>query len=100
MKRIDRFTAILLQLQTKRILPGKEIAARFGICLRTVHRDIRAPEDAGVPTGSEPGLGHFLAPGYHLPPVMFTDAVDETAITHKFGAADSAGSNQMQVDNP
>jgi predicted DNA-binding transcriptional regulator YafY len=73
MNRIDRLTAILLQLQTKRILPGKEIADRFGICLRTVYRDIRALEDAGVPIGAEPGLGYFLAPGYHLPPVMFTD---------------------------
>lgn len=73
MNRIDRLTAILMQLQTKRILPGREIAARFGISLRTVYRDIRALEDAGVPIGSEPGLGYFLAPGYHLPPVMFTN---------------------------
>ena len=73
MNRIDRLTAILLQLQTKRILTGKEIAERYGICLRTVYRDIRALEDAGVPIGSEPGLGYFLAPGYHLPPVMFTN---------------------------
>jgi predicted DNA-binding transcriptional regulator YafY len=49
MNRIDRLTAILLQPRTKRILPGKEIADRFGICLRTVYRDIRALEDAGPP---------------------------------------------------
>ena len=73
MNRIDRLTAILLQLQTKRIVRGQEIADRFGICLRTVYRDIRALEDAGVPIGSEAGMGYFLAPGYHLPPVMFTD---------------------------
>jgi predicted DNA-binding transcriptional regulator YafY len=73
MNRIDRLTAILLQLQAKRIVRGQEIADRFGICLRTVYRDIRALEDAGVPIGSEAGMGYFLAPGYHLPPVMFTD---------------------------
>jgi predicted DNA-binding transcriptional regulator YafY len=73
MNRIDRLTAILIQLQTRRILPGKEIAERFGISLRTVYRDIRALESAGVPIGAESGLGYFLAPGYHLPPVMFTD---------------------------
>jgi predicted DNA-binding transcriptional regulator YafY len=73
MNRIDRLTAILMQLQTKRILRGKEIADRFGICLRTVYRDIRALEDAGVPIGSEAGMGYYLAPGYHLPPVMFTE---------------------------
>ena len=49
MNRIDRLTAILLQLQTKRIVRGQEIADRFGICLRTVYRDIRALEEAGVP---------------------------------------------------
>jgi predicted DNA-binding transcriptional regulator YafY len=72
MNRIDRLTAILLKLQTQRIVRGKEIAERFGISLRTVYRDIRALEDAGVPIGSEAGLGYFLAEGYHLPPIMFT----------------------------
>ena len=72
MNRIDRLTAILIQLQAKRIVGGKEIAARFGISLRTVYRDIRALENAGVPIGSEVGLGYFLAKGYHLPPVVFT----------------------------
>jgi predicted DNA-binding transcriptional regulator YafY len=72
MNRIDRLTAILLKLQTQRIVRGKEIAERFGISLRTVYRDIRALEDAGVPIGSEAGVGYFLAEGFHLPPIMFT----------------------------
>ena len=72
MKRIDRLTAILIQLQTKRIITGQEIAERFDISLRTVYRDIRALENAGVPIGSEAGLGYFLSEGYHLPPVVFT----------------------------
>jgi len=57
MNRIDRLTAILLQLQTKRIVRGQEIADRYGICLRTVYRDIRALEEAGVPIGPEAGGG-------------------------------------------
>jgi predicted DNA-binding transcriptional regulator YafY len=72
MNRIDRLTAILIQLQTKRIVGGREIAERFDISLRTVYRDIRALEDAGVPIGAEAGLGYFLAEGFHLPPVVFT----------------------------
>jgi predicted DNA-binding transcriptional regulator YafY len=72
MNRIDRLTAILIQLQTRRMLPAREIARRYGISLRTVYRDIRALEDAGVPVGAEAGKGYFLAEGYHLPPVMFT----------------------------
>jgi predicted DNA-binding transcriptional regulator YafY len=72
MNRIDRLTAILIQLQTRRVLPAREIAGRYGISLRTVYRDIRALEEAGIPVGAEPGRGYFLAEGYRLPPVMFT----------------------------
>ena len=72
MNRIDRLTAILIQLQSRRIVRASEIAARFEISLRTVYRDIRALEEAGVPIGAEPGKGYFIVEGYHLPPVMFT----------------------------
>ena len=70
MNRIDRLTAILIQLQTKRVVKAQEIADRFNISLRTVYRDIRALEEAGIPIGSEAGLGYYLVEGYHLPPVM------------------------------
>jgi predicted DNA-binding transcriptional regulator YafY len=72
MNRIDRLTAILIQLQTKRWITTAEIARRFEISVRTVYRDIRALEEAGVPIGAETGKGYFIVEGYHLPPVMFT----------------------------
>ncbi len=72
MNRIDRLTAILIQLQTKRWITAAEIADRYEICQRTVYRDIRALEEAGVPIGAEAGKGYFIVDGYHLPPVMFT----------------------------
>lgn len=72
MNRIDRLTAILIQLQTKRVVRAEEIATRFGISLRTVYRDVKALMEAGVPVGSEAGKGYFIVDGYHLPPVMFT----------------------------
>lgn len=72
MNRIDRLTAILIQLQTKRIVRAEEIAGRFEISLRTVYRDVKALMEAGVPIGSEAGKGYFIVDGYHLPPVMFT----------------------------
>lgn len=71
MNRIDRLTAILIQLQTKRIVKAEEVADRFEISLRTVYRDIKALMEAGVPIGSEAGKGYFIVDGYHLPPVMF-----------------------------
>lgn len=72
MNRIDRLTAIIVQLQSKRVVAAKEISERFNISLRTVYRDIRALEDAGVPIGARTGEGYFIEEGYHLPPVVFS----------------------------
>ncbi|MBK7568674.1 MAG: YafY family transcriptional regulator [Bacteroidetes bacterium] len=72
MNRIERLSAILIQLQSKRIVRGQEIAKRFGISLRTVYRDISSLDEAGVPIRSEAGVGYSLMEGYKLPPVMFT----------------------------
>lgn len=72
MNRIDRLTAILIHLQSQRIVKAEEIANRFEISIRTVYRDVKALMEAGVPIGSEAGTGYFIVDGYHLPPVMFT----------------------------
>ncbi len=71
MNRIDRLTAILIHLQSKKIVKAEEIADRFEISIRTVYRDVKALMEAGVPIGSEAGTGYFIVDGYHLPPVMF-----------------------------
>jgi len=72
MNRIDRVTAILIQLQSKRVVKAQEIADRFQISLRTVYRDIKTLDDAGIPLAGEAGVGYSIMEGYRLPPVMFT----------------------------
>lgn len=72
MNRIDRLTAILIHLQSKKIVTAGEIAERFNISKRTVYRDIRALEEAGIPIGAEVGVGYFIVDSYHLPPVGFS----------------------------
>ena len=72
-KRLERLTAILIQLQSKSVVKAQEIADRFDISLRTVYRDIRALELAGIPIASEAGYGYSIIEGYHLPPVMFSE---------------------------
>lgn len=71
-KRFDRIVAILIQLQSKQIVKAHELADRFGVSLRTIYRDIRSLEAAGVPLYGEAGTGYSLMEGYRLPPVMFT----------------------------
>ncbi|OSZ79413.1 hypothetical protein CAP35_14515 [Chitinophagaceae bacterium IBVUCB1] len=78
MNRLDRITAILIQLQSKKVVKAQEIAGRFGISLRTVYRDVASLEEAGVPIIGEAGVGYSIMDGYRLPPVMFTK---EEAIT-------------------
>ncbi|MDO5980317.1 helix-turn-helix transcriptional regulator [Flavivirga spongiicola] len=73
MNRLTRITSILIQLQSKKVVTAKEIADRFEISLRTVYRDIKTLEEAGVPIGSENGIGYFIVDGYSLPPVMITE---------------------------
>ncbi len=73
MNRIDRLNAILIQLQSRKLVKAQEIADKFFISLRTVYRDIRALEEGGVPIIGEAGIGYQLMEGYKLPPVMFTE---------------------------
>jgi predicted DNA-binding transcriptional regulator YafY len=71
-KRFDRIIAILIQLQSKKIIKAQELADRFEVSLRTIYRDIRTLEASGVPIYGEAGVGYALMEGYRLPPVMFT----------------------------
>jgi predicted DNA-binding transcriptional regulator YafY len=71
MNRIDRLAAILIQLQSRRLVKAQDIADKFSISLRTVYRDVKALEEAGVPVIGEAGSGYKLMDGYKLPPVMF-----------------------------
>jgi len=80
-KRLSRLTAILTQLQTKRLLTATALADKFAVSVRTIYRDIRALEQAGVPIITEDGKGYTLMEGYSVPPVMFTEAQANALIT-------------------
>ena len=71
-KKFDRIIAILIQLQSKKIIKAQDLAERFGVSLRTIYRDIRSLESTGVPIYSEVGVGYSLVDGYKLPPIMFS----------------------------
>lgn len=79
--RLARLTAILTQLQSKRILTARELAERYQVSIRTVYRDIRTLESSGIPIITEEGKGYSLMEGFNLPPVMFTEAEAQALIT-------------------
>ena len=71
-KKIDRVTAILTQLQSKNLVRAQDLANKFNVSLRTIYRDIKTLENAGIPVSGEAGSGYSMMEGYKLPPVMFT----------------------------
>ncbi|MEO6283844.1 MAG: YafY family protein [Dyadobacter sp.] len=81
MNRFDRITAILIQLQSRKVVKAQDLAERFEISLRTVYRDISSLAEAGVPISGEAGVGYSIMEGYRLPPVMFTKEEARTFIT-------------------
>jgi predicted DNA-binding transcriptional regulator YafY len=80
-KRLSRLTAILTQLQTKRLLTASELANKFSVSNRTIYRDIKALEQSGVPILTEEGKGYTLMDGYRIPPIMFTESEANALIT-------------------
>lgn len=72
LKRFDRTLAILILLQSRKLVKAAQLSERFGVSLRTIYRDIRSLEAAGVPVIGEAGVGYSILESYRLPPVMFT----------------------------
>lgn len=81
MNKFDRVVSILIVLQSKKTIRAQDIADKFEISLRTVYRDIRTLETAGIPIISEAGVGYSIMPGFHLPPVMFSQEEASAMIT-------------------
>lgn len=70
--RLSRLVALLTLLQTKRVLTATELARRFSVSTRTIYRDIRTLEQAGIPVVTQEGKGYTMLDGYRLAPIMFT----------------------------
>lgn len=79
--RLSRLTAIITQLQSKRIVTAKHLADKHNVSVRTIYRDIRTLEKSGIPIVTEEGKGYSIMEGYHLPPVLFTEDEANALIT-------------------
>lgn len=75
MKRSARLFAIAEALRARRTgVTAEELAARFGVSVRTMYRDLDTLRDASMPLAAERGRGggYALDRTYSLPPVNFT----------------------------
>ncbi len=81
--RLSRLTAILTQIQSKRIITARQLAEKHNVSLRTIYRDIRTLEKSGIPIVTEEGKGYSIMEGYHLPPVLFTEEEANALITEE-----------------
>ena len=79
--RLSRLTAIITQLQSKRIVTATYLAERHKVSVRTIYRDIRTLEKSGIPIITEEGKGYSIMEGYHLPPVLFSEEEANALIT-------------------
>ena len=79
--RLSRLTAIITQLQSKRLVTATYLAEKHDVSVRTIYRDIRALEKSGIPIITEEGKGYSIMEGYHLPPVLFTEDEANALIT-------------------
>ncbi len=79
--RLSRLTAIITQLQSKRLVTASYLAEKHNVSIRTIYRDIRTLEQSGIPIITEEGKGYSIMEGYHLPPVLFTEDEANALVT-------------------
>ncbi len=81
MSQLARLISILTLLRSKRLLTATELSVRFEVSLRTIYRDIRKLEEAGVPVITIEGKGYTLMDGYMVAPVQFSETEANALIT-------------------
>ncbi len=81
MNPLERVLAILLLLTRRRLFPASELAARFGVSVRTIYRDIDRLIALGIPVEATRGAeGGFRLSGDYLSPPIALNKVETTAL--------------------
>jgi predicted DNA-binding transcriptional regulator YafY len=73
MTQLARLISILTLLKSKRVMTATELSEKFDVSIRTIYRDMRKLEEAGVPVYTVEGIGYSLMDGYYVAPVQFTE---------------------------
>lgn len=81
MTQLARLISLLTVLRSKRLLTATELAEKYEVSVRTIYRDIRKLEEAGIPVYSIEGRGYSLVDNYRVAPVQFTEKQANALIT-------------------
>lgn len=81
MSQLSRLISILTLLRSKRLLTATELAKKFSVSLRTIYRDIRKLDEAGIPIITIDGRGYSIMEGYNVSPLMFEQEEANALIT-------------------
>ena len=81
MDQLSRLISILTLLKSKRVITATELSEKYDVSVRTIYRDIRKLEEAGVPVITIEGVGYSLMDGYTVAPVQFTEKQANALIT-------------------
>lgn len=79
-ERLSRLIDLLTRLQSQPLVTATVLADEYGVSVRTVYRDIRTLEAAGVPIIVEDGKGYRLN-NYHLRPPKLSTAEVNALVT-------------------
>ena len=55
MNRVDRLLALILHLQSRRVVTAEELARHFELSVRTIYRDLAASGRPACPSSPRPG---------------------------------------------
>ena len=81
MSRAQRLLDLIQVLRRYRYpVSGARLAGEVGISLRTLYRDIETLRSQGAVIDGEPGVGYIMAPGFMLPPLMFSEEEIEALV--------------------
>ncbi len=63
------------------MLTASELADKYNVSIRTIYRDIRKLEEAGIPVYTIEGRGYSLVDNYTVAPVQFTEKQANALVT-------------------
>lgn len=73
-KRFDRILSIFFYLQSKSSVSIVDLMDKFQVSERTLFRDLKSLEIAGIPIINEVGRGYHIMEGFRMQAKSFTEA--------------------------